>query len=123
IDRMENLKLGKVSKIKRKDFEKQLDQFVNIIGLNYTAHNKVEKIILRVYGKQIKYLESLPLHHSQEIKIEEGAEFGLVTFHLIPNYEFEIEILKMNSMVEVLEPKWFRDKIIEILKSTLGNYE
>src|SRR5690606_8277208 len=71
IDRMENLKLGKVSKIKRKDFEKQLDQFVNIIGLNYTAHNKVEKIILRVYNKQIKYLESLPLHHSQKIEMEE----------------------------------------------------
>jgi predicted DNA-binding transcriptional regulator YafY len=122
IDRMEHFKMGKISKIRRKDFEKQLDQFVNVIGLNYTAHTKVEKIILRVYGKQIKYLDSLPLHHSQKIEIAEGDEFGFVTYHLIPNYEFEIELLKMNSMVEVLEPIWFREKIITTLQSTLHNY-
>lgn len=122
IDRMENFKMGKVSKIKRKNYEVQLDQFVNIIGLNYTAHDKVEKISLRVYGKQIKYLESLPLHHSQKIEIRENEEFGVVTYNLIPNYEFEIEILKMNSMVEVLEPVWFRDKIVGMIREMLGNY-
>lgn len=122
IDRMENFKIGKVSKVKRKHYEKQLNQFVNIIGLNYTAHHKVEKISLRVYSKQIKYLESLPLHHSQKIEIEEGAEYGLVTYHLIPNYEFEIEILKMNSMVQVLEPEWFREKIVDRVLTMAGNY-
>lgn len=122
IDRMEDFKVGTVSKIKRKNFEEQLDQFINIIGLNYTAHNKVEKIMLRVYAKQIKYLESLPLHHSQKIEIENGAEYGLVTYHLIPNYEFEIEILKMNSMVQVLEPVWFREKIVDKVLTMIGNY-
>lgn len=122
IDRIENFKIGKVSKIKRKDYEKQLDQFVNIIGLNYTAHHKVEKVSLRVYAKQIKYLESLPLHHSQKIELEAGAEYGLVTYHLIPNYEFTIEILKMNAMAEVLEPQWFRDKILDMILGMISNY-
>ena len=122
IDRLENFKIGKVSKIKRRDYEKQLDQFVNIIGLNYTAHHKVEKVSLRVFSKQLKYLESLPLHHSQNIEIEEGAEYGLVTYHLIPNYEFTIEILKMNAMVEVLEPLWLRDKVKGMILEMLGNY-
>lgn len=122
IDRMKNFKIGKVSKVKKKNYEKQLDQFVNIIGLNYTAHPKVEKITLKVYSKQIKYLSSLPLHHSQKIKIDDGAEYGLVTYHLIPNYEFEIEILKMNSMVEVLEPAWFRKRIKNMIASMLSNY-
>jgi predicted DNA-binding transcriptional regulator YafY len=122
IDRMENFKIGNVSKIKREDYENQLDQFINIIGLNYTAHHEVEKVVLSVYSKQIKYLESLPLHHSQKIEIEEGAEYGFVTYHLIPNYEFEIEILKMNSMVQVLEPVWFREKIVDRVLTMAGNY-
>lgn len=122
IDRMKNFKIGKVSKVKRKNFEKQLDQFINVIGLNYTAHPKVEKIKLQVYAKQLKYLDSLPLHHSQKIEIAEDAEFGLVTYYLIPNYEFKIEILKMNSMVEVLEPEWFREEIVGMIKEMLENY-
>src|SRR5690606_16307501 len=123
IDRIMAFKMGKVSKIKRKDFEKQLDQFVNVVGLNYTSHYKVEKIVLKVHAKQIKYLASLPLHHSQKIEVKEEAEFGLVTYHLIPNYEFEIEILKMNSMVQVLEPEWFREKIINMITDTLKIYQ
>ena len=112
----------KLSKIKRNDYEKQLDQFVNIIGLNYTAHHKMEKITLNVYAKHIKYLESLPLHHSQKIQLDAGAEYGLVTYHLIPNYEFTIEILKMNSMAEVLEPQWLRDKILDMILGMISNY-
>ncbi|HLS11126.1 MAG TPA: WYL domain-containing protein [Flavobacteriaceae bacterium] len=123
IDRMRELKVGKISKVKRKDFEAQLDQFINIIGLNYKEHDKVEKIVLKVTSKQIKYLDSLPLHHSQNIEIEEGAKYGLVTYYLIPNYEFEMEILKLKSKAEVLEPAWFRDKIKDIITDMLANYE
>ncbi|WP_310991481.1 helix-turn-helix transcriptional regulator [Aequorivita marina] len=123
IDRMENFKIGKVSKVKRKNFEAQLDQFINVVGLNYSAHDKVEKVQLNVNAKQIKYLESLPLHHSQKIEITEDAEFGLVTYYLIPNYEFKVEVLKMNAMVEVLEPKWLRDEIVRMIKEMLGKYE
>lgn len=123
IDRMTNINMGKTSSVKRKDYETQLDNFVNIIGLNYTAHNKVEHIKLKIYYKQIKYLESLPLHHSQKIEIAENDDFGIVSYHLIPNYEFEIQVLKMNSMVEVLEPVWFRDKIVGMIREMLGNYE
>jgi len=122
IDRMQNYKLGKVSKLRRNDYEKQLDQFINIIGLNFTAHHKIENIKLRICAKQIKYLESLPLHHSQKIEVEEGADYGLVTFSLIPNYEFEIEVLKMNSLVEVLEPTWFREKIVGIIREMIEKY-
>jgi len=123
IDRMRELTIGKISNVKRKDFEAQLDQFINIIGLNYKEHEKVEKIVLKVTAKQIKYLASLPLHHSQNIEIEEGATHGLVTYYLIPNYEFEMEVLKLKSKAEVLEPLWFREKIKDIITNMLANYD
>lgn len=123
IDRVKKIKIGEVSKVKRKDYESNLDQFINIIGLNYKAHDKVEEIVLKVNANQIKYLASLPLHHSQKIDLEEGADFGLVSFNLIPNYELEMEILKLNAMVEVLEPTWFREKIVGMVQETLARYE
>ncbi len=123
IDRIMSFKIGKVSKIKRKVYEQQLDQFINVVGLNYTSHHKVEKIVLKVHAKQIKYLASLPLHHSQKVEVSENDDYGMVSYLLIPNYEFKIEILKMNNMVEVLEPKWFREEIIDMLKNTLEVYK
>ena len=123
MDRMRDIKMGKVSKVKRKDYEEQLDQFINIIGLNYQAHDKIEKIVLKINARQIKYLVSLPLHHSQKIDIQEGADFGMVTYNLIPNYELEVEILKLNSMVEVIEPVWFRERIAGIIGEMMGKYK
>lgn len=123
IDRIHDIKIGKVSKKKRKNYEADLDQFINIIGLNYKAHDRVENIVLKVNAKQIKYLESLPLHHSQNIDLVEGADYGLVNYNLIPNYELEMEILKLNSMVEVVEPVWFREKITGMVREMLAKYE
>lgn len=123
LDRIHDFKMGKVSNLVRKDYDWQLDQFINIIGLNYTAHHKVEKIVLNIYHKQLKYLESLPLHHSQKIEMAADGEYGRVTYYLIPNYEFKIEILKMNAMAEVLEPKWLRQEIAEMVFQMAAHYK
>src|SRR5690554_4557257 len=100
LDRIDDFKMGKVSKIIGKDFDTQLDHFINVVGLNYSSHHRVEHIVLKIYNKQIRYLESLPLHHSQKIEVGSDDEYGRVTYHLIPNYEFKCEILKMNAMAE-----------------------
>ena len=122
LDRIENLKLGGTSKTNKSKFDNQLDQFHHVVGLNYTEAKKAEKVVLKVNTKQIKYLDSLPLHHSQQIEVKKGETHGLVTYHLIPNYEFKIQILKMANMVEVKEPAWLRETIVKMIEKTLNNY-
>tara|TARA_R110002072_G_scaffold7503_2_gene40609 strand:- start:363635 stop:364552 length:918 start_codon:yes stop_codon:yes gene_type:complete len=124
IDRITNLEIGIVSKIKQKSFEKQLDQFLNVVGLTYgDVTSKPERVVLKVDSNQLKYLDSLPLHFTQEIDHESNENFALVFYRIIPNYEFKIEVLKMNSSVEVLEPNWLREEIKNMLKESLANYK
>jgi predicted DNA-binding transcriptional regulator YafY len=112
LDRIENLIVlpDKAKQIKNEG--QQLQQFLDVIGLNYNETKEVQKVVLRADNKQIKYLRSLPLHHSQvclEGKTEN--EWGRVTYELKPNYEFETQILKLGAMVVVVEPVWFREKV------------
>jgi len=121
IDRISELTLGKLSNVKQKHFETQIKGFKNIIGLNY-QNKKPVKIRLLVEGLHIKYMQSLPLHHSQIIhsKNEKGQSF--VDFFLIPNYEFITQILKITNETEVIYPEKLKLEIKRILKKSLDKY-
>jgi len=121
IDRLVELKLGKLTKLKKKQFQKQLSSFEHIIGLNFNE-GEPQNIRLLVDGIHTKYMRSLPLHSSQIIHSENAKGQYFVDFHLIPNYEFETQILKIANEVEVIYPENLRNKIINLLKNTLNKY-
>ena len=117
LDRIENISLlpQKAKTIKHETA--QLQQFSDVIGLNYTETKQIQKVVLKVDNRQIKYLRSLPLHHSQLcIEGKNEKEWGTVTYDLKPNFDFETQILKLGFMVEVLKPVWFREKIAAHIK-------
>ena len=118
LDRIEQLEVLKEKGRKSINEEKQLKQFLDVIGLNYSETKEVQAITIRADNKQIKYLRSLPLHHSQICKdglTENG--WGTVHYELKPNFEFMTQILKLGAMVEVVEPIWFRDQVKEEINS------
>jgi len=121
VDRLSKLVLGKISKIKKKSFTKQVNNFQNIVGLNFEDGKSV-KISILVDGLHIKYMKSLPLHHSQSIHPKNSENKHQVDFHLIPNYEFMTQILKMGDYAEVISPIELRDEVRGMLESTLKNY-
>lgn len=122
IDRITNLSLGKLSKLKSNLFKDQLKSFDNIIGLGYNK-SKPENIRLLVDGAHIKYMKSLPLHHSQIIHPENEKGQHQVDFILIPNYEFITQILKIGDEVEVIYPEVLKLEIKRILKKTINRYK
>ncbi len=113
IDRLSQIEIKNIKSLQLDDFQKQLKQYDDVVGLNYTESKKEvpEKIVLKAHNNQIKYLRSLPIHKSQICIDGIDNQWGQVTYVLKPNYEFEIQILKLGNMVEVLEPIWFREKI------------
>ncbi|MFG6685275.1 helix-turn-helix transcriptional regulator [Mariniflexile sp. HNIBRBA6329] len=120
IDRLLEMKLSELTKLNKLKYLKQIAKFDNIIGLNYSK-NEPENIIIKVTNNHLKYLESLPLHASQKT-IEMNKDFSYVSYDLIPNYEFIIEILKMSIEVEVIEPLWFREKIKQKVSAIYNKY-
>ena len=122
IDRITKLSLGTLSKVKRSQFKTQLKSFDDIIGLDFNA-GKPTKIRLLVNGVHIKYMRSLPLHHSQNIHTENDKGEFFVDFFLSPNYEFLTQILKIGNEVEVIYPPELRDEIKNTLTKTLNKYK
>ncbi len=122
LDRMDAFEITGLSSLQREDYESQLGKFRDIIGLDYDAAENPETIELRVSPHQYKYLESLPLHRSQEkIGIAEN-KWVRVELHLIINYEFKMQLFKLSDQVEVVSPNWLRQKVKDILKQTLKLY-
>ncbi|MEO7282999.1 WYL domain-containing protein [Gelidibacter sp.] len=109
IDRLSDLKIQNENALKMEDFLEQLQQYDDVVGLNY-SDSSIEDIEMRAHNNQIKYLRSLPIHKSQFC--QDGADdWGIVTYKLKPNYEFIMQILKLGPMVEVLKPQSLRDQV------------
>ena len=93
------------------------DYFGIIIG-----HNVKPSIVeIKASAEQAKYLESLPLHHSQTA-IEVTPDYTVFRYCLVPTFDLKQEILSRGSTMEVLSPKWYRNEIIDELNKTLHNY-
>ncbi len=121
VDRLSKLRVSKLSEIKKKAFAKQINNFKNIVGINF-ENGKPIKISILVDELHIKYMKSLPLHHSQIIHPINLDNKHQVDFYLIPNYEFMTQILKMSDSAEVISPVELREEVKNMLKSTLKMY-
>jgi hypothetical protein len=78
-------------------------------------------IDIKVTGSQQKYLNTLPLHHSQK-EIEQTDEYSVFRYYICPTYDFVQEILSHGDEMEVLSPQNFRNEIAEIVKKMNGLY-
>lgn len=87
--------------------------FSNCYGV--VRSSKPELVRLRVYGEQVSYVESLPLHSSQR-RVAETAHYSDYTLWICPEFDFQQAIFSMADTIEVLAPQWLRDEI----KNTVG---
>ena len=67
-------------------------------------------------------IRSKPIHGSQKIK-EEFDQYSIVEYELIPNYEFESQILSFGENIQIIAPNDLSSKIKERLRHSLNNYE
>lgn len=120
ISELETIGMAEASVV---DYENQLEKFNRIVGLNYDGSDKEEIVRIAVTKHQYQYLRSLPLHPTQTFEkfLPDGRV--VLMFTLIPNYELKMQFLKMGDQIEVLEPKFLREKIRRILHNGLRLYE
>ena len=119
IDRMSDLKLLEAHFIPDPKINPQKN-FEHVIGLYYSDLD-AEDVILSFTPQQGNYIRTLPLHHSQKILQDDDEEFRIKLF-VVPNYELRQKILMLGDSVEVIEPDWFREEVIEEIRKALGLY-
>lgn len=67
-------------------------------------------IRLKVSNRTSEYLQTLPLHHSQQL-VEEREDCNIFRYYLLPTDELASRILAMGNEVEVIQPLSLREKI------------
>lgn len=121
LDRITHLQVTDKKAQIKKSFEKQIEAYDDVVGLNFDETDEVQRVTLSVESNQLKYLKSLPLHKSQ-VCLDSGDDWETVSYKLKPNYELEMQLLKMGEKVVVIEPKWLREKMKNRINEMMSNY-
>jgi len=112
-----NLALDRIQRIEetiKKYSETDIDfdeYFEDVIGVS-VLDAPIEKILLKISEKAIKYISTKPLHGSQKIRKGETGHH-IVELKIIPNYELESMILSYGEQMEVIEPESLRNRLKE----------
>lgn len=95
--------------------------FQSLYGVRKYDDMKSQQVLLKVYGKQVRYFRSLPLHSSQE-EVETHRDHSIFAYNLAPDYDFKQDILSFGDSIEVLAPVSFRNSIAETVKKLNNQY-
>ena len=120
-DRISTLKLVDQNFQYPNDFDIN-DYYQDSFGIIIEDGLACEHIVIKVANSQVKYLRSLPLHHSQQ-ETTITPEYSIFEYDLKPTYDFEQELLSHREDLEVLKPVSFRNKMADIVKNMYKIYE
>ena len=95
--------------------------FESCYGINH-EDAKPMLIKIKVYGSQVDYIKSKPIHKSQEEK-EKGDGWSIFSYWLRPSYNFYQALLWHREKLEVLEPECVRNEMKEIIYNLFINYK
>ena len=96
--------------------------FQSLYGVRRYDDMKPQQVLLKVYGKQVRYFRSLPLHSSQE-EIETHRDHSIFAYNLAPDYDFKQDILSFGDTIEVLEPSQLRIEITTVVSNLYNHYK
>lgn len=86
--------------------------FKDTIGVTKEKNAQPEEIVLRFSAERVKYIETNPLHHSQQKAPNETNAFR---YFLIPNKELTAIILSYGADVEVVAPESLKTEVKKII--------
>lgn len=120
IDRITGLKIM-AERFKANSKIDAVKSFDEVIGLNYTG-TKVMEVRIWLNAGQIKYVESLPLHKTQET-IHRDKDGAIIRLFVRINFELVQKILTLGNNAKVLEPPALRDEVKDTLAKMLSLYK
>jgi predicted DNA-binding transcriptional regulator YafY len=98
------------------------EQFQHCFGVINELGKKPQNIVLSFTPFQGKYVLTMPLHHSQEILIDNEKELRIQLF-MQTTHDFLMELLHYGDQVKVLEPKSLVNTVKKELLKALRRYE
>jgi len=98
------------------------EYYHNCFGIIRPARDKPISITLSFETYQGEYIKTLPLHHSQEIIIDNEDELR-IKLHLNITEDFIMELMSYGESMEVIQPKRLKNRITESALNMLNYYK
>ncbi len=101
------------------------EYFDNVVGITKPEGSQPQEIILQIEKGEYSYIESKPIHPSQDELFDtpDKDKYVRISLYVHNNYELRSKILSFGSKVTVIEPKSLRDKIKSEFQKALDNYK
>lgn len=120
LDRIQNMELTEEHFSLPDDFDAE-SYYMHSVGIYVDDAKPLETVVIRVYGKSVEYLRTLPLHHSQQetLSAESYSEFE---YRLSLTPDLTTQLLSMGDNVEVLKPESLQKEVAKRLETALSRY-
>lgn len=96
--------------------------FSDCFGIIVNDGTPTEQVQIKVYGHQVNYVETLPLHHSQKKTID-TEEYSIFTYNIKPTFDFKQALLAYGEGIEVLKPESLRAEMEDHINRMMKRYE
>jgi predicted DNA-binding transcriptional regulator YafY len=120
LDRISDLDIIR-TKFIPEEVSKIESKFSNAFGIIFSDTEQPEKVILSFTPFQGKYLKTLPLHHSQEILIDNEMELR-VGLNLYITEDLIMELLSFGANMKVIAPQKLINKIVKAYRTAFESY-
>jgi predicted DNA-binding transcriptional regulator YafY len=120
LDRIKNLRIT-ASRFSPMEYNAHKD-FRDSFGIINGTNEKAEEVVLSFTPKEGRYVQSLPLHHSQQLLLKNEDEIRF-SYFIRPTYDFRMELLSYGDQVKVLEPESLKKTIKSQLQKALKTYK
>ncbi|QIH35514.1 WYL domain-containing protein [Sphingobacterium sp. DR205] len=118
LDRILALEVVKAGKFKSVDIDPET-LFEHSFGIILPREDqRIEEVILSYSEFQGNYIKSLPLHHTQEILVDNDEELR-VKLNIYVTHDFVMELLSVGAEVKVIAPQSLADSIKEEYRKAL----
>jgi predicted DNA-binding transcriptional regulator YafY len=96
--------------------------FNHLIGVTKPNEEEIQSIEIKVSAKQVPYVRTKPIHHSQEIIREYKNGDVVIKLFLICNYELRSVLLSFGDDLEVRKPQKLRQEMKLVFSEALKKY-
>ena len=98
------------------------EEFDNCFGIINGTNEKAQKVVLSFTPQEGRYVQSLPLHHSQQLILKNQEEIRF-SYYIRPTYDFRMELLSYGDQVKVLKPESLQKAVKTQLQKALKGYK
>jgi predicted DNA-binding transcriptional regulator YafY len=99
------------------------DYFRDVIGVSVSLNVRAENVRIWINAENAPYVETKPLHHSQQILEQNDDGSIVISIHVQLNFELEREILGFGESMVVLSPQRLVSRLAKKVEKMSLNYQ